>query len=539
MNIRNLFKSNVSNALQGPDLQAKINELHHYYMPIDLNSAYHESKVMAVNNLNWILRKTTRQNLQDSEFEELLLCSLTVLYYFGMRLKLSKLSSRYWYWCGQKLFHKAEHAFQVSNSYLQPEHNEKTIKITLHFFGFVNLWPFESFVRQVLEVVLYFNGGKTVLFNLMLTDIHYTLFRDTKSARHRMRVLYELLNSENWIIDKQKLLPFITRLLDFFSQSITKSDNKVEAYTYLRKGFEVCLRRIFERVENQHRLMIISTMLKWFSLVNMNDEDVLEFSTLVTYATELYKVGPYIETFQEDLFYHILADLVGSNNRLYSLVGCRILEKVLDRHKNGCYLNVPTLYYDFSQVRLIVGDYDSGDKAFVRQFREKMHEYLLKAMRLHGYTIDNVKAIFSVICCLVLEVPCGLTAAAAAWMGMSIQDIALNCENLAATYRYWMHAIVISIMSLICWVHKAPTLYRYINQVISRRAKEAPQLNPPLQQYYNIAHHHITWNKPTLFLEDWELRYGLWKHFQDRPGSTKNKKANRNKLSKRVPVIIH
>lgn len=78
-----------------------------------------------------------------------------------------------------------------------------------------------------------------------------------------------------------------------------------------------------------------------------------------------------------------------------------------------------------------------------------------------------------------------------------------------------MHAIVISIMSLICWVHKAQLLYRYVNQVISRRAKEAPQLNPPLMLNYNIGRHHVTWDKPTLFFEDWELRYGLWKHFQD------------------------
>lgn len=115
----------------------------------------------------------------------------------------------------------------------------------------------------------------------------------------------------------------------------------------------------------------------------------------------------------------------------------------------------------------------------------------------------------------MLEVPCGLTAAASACMAMSIQDYALNGENLSATCRYWMHALVISIMSLISWVHKAPVLYRYVNQIISRRAKEAPQLNPPLMQVYNIGRYHVTWNKPTLFFEDWELRYGLWKHFQD------------------------
>lgn len=95
------------------------------------------------------------------------------------------------------------------------------------------------------------------------------------------------------------------------------------------------------------------------------------------------------------------------------------------------------------------------------------------------------------------------------------QDFALNGKDIPDNSRYWMHAIVVSVMSLICWVHKAPVLYSYVNQIVSRRAKEAPQLNPPLMASYKILNNHVTWNKPTLFFEDWELRYGLWKHFQD------------------------
>lgn len=114
-----------------------------------------------------------------------------------------------------------------------------------------------------------------------------------------------------------------------------------------------------------------------------------------------------------------------------------------------------------------------------------------------------------------MEVPCGLTAAASACIAMSIQDFALNGENLSVTCRYWMHAIVISVMSLICWVHKASVLYCYVNEIVARRAKEAPQLNPPLLTVYCVRSHHVIWNKPTLFFEDWELRYGLWKHFKD------------------------
>lgn len=340
-------------SLHGVELQDKIEELEVFFMPMDLNPSYHQYKVKAIGKLDFLLKHCSRRNLQDSEFECLLLCSLTLVYYFGMRLKLLKINSHYQNWCSKKLFHKAEAAFQKTMDHLQPERGELTIKITLNFFTEVDLWPFESFVGQILEVILYFNRGAITLFNLMLTDIHYVLFTNVKSARHRMRVLYELLNSNNWIIEKQKLLPFITRLLDFFACSISKSDD-VTAYGYLRKGFEVCLRRIFERAENQHRVIIITTILNWFALVNMNDDDVLEFASLLDRAAELYEVVGYNESFREGLIEHVLCNLIGSYKPLHSLIGCRLLQRFIDRQRNATYLIVPTIYYEFSQVRYFI-----------------------------------------------------------------------------------------------------------------------------------------------------------------------------------------
>lgn len=49
---------------------------------------------------------------------------------------------------------------------------------------------------------------------------------------------------------------------------------------------------------------------------------------------------------------------------------------------------------------------------------------------------------------------------------------------------------------------------------MERRAEWAPHLNPPLKPSYEYAQHHILWNKPELFFEDWEARYGLWKCFR-------------------------
>lgn len=271
-------------------VQLEINDLTDFYLPMDLNHAFENNKRIALKRLTSILTRTKREYLQEAKTETLLHCSLTLLYYFGMRIKVSKLTSKYWNWCSQRQFVKSESAFQKTMDCLLPERFAITIRIILQFFADVHLWPYETFVCQILEIVLYYSRGGIALFNMVLTDLHVVLAGDVTNARHRMRVLYELLKSDNWIIDKQRLLPFVTRLLDFFAYSITKGDSKMSGYRYLKKGFEVCLRRIFERAENQHRLTIIITMLNWFSMVVMNDDNVLDFSLLLEYAAELYQV---------------------------------------------------------------------------------------------------------------------------------------------------------------------------------------------------------------------------------------------------------
>ncbi|KAJ8737024.1 hypothetical protein PYW07_000295 [Mythimna separata] len=268
-------------------------------------------------------------------------------------------------------------------------------------------------------------------------------------------------------------------------------------------------------------------------MVNLNQEDVLEFSTLLEHAADLYKVHAYSASFGEGLIEHVIVTLVGSTKATNSLLGCRLLLKFLDRQDNAQYLLVPTLFYEFSQIRLKIGEYDPNDKSFIRQHREKLNLNLLQAVKLHGTNIVNLKTVYSIVCCMVLEVPCGLTAAAAACTAMAVQDLALHEQGIPAPCRYWMHALVVSVMSLICWVHKAPVLYTYVNHIVSRRAKEAPHLNPPMMYFYKIGRHHVTWNKPTLFFEDWELRYALWKHFQ----GGQAQKPSKDKIGTKKPTL--
>lgn len=324
-----------------------IHQLQQLCKPADLNPTYYTNKVLALNKLKCLLENLTTQSLYKCDFKEVLYCSLTLLYYFGMRLKMDKLRGKLWICFPTKQFNTSEELFHKIMELLHPEHNEIAIKTTLKFFSEASLWTFENFVAQILEVLIFYNSGNMTLFNIMLTDIHCVVCNNLVSARHRTRVLYELLNSKNWVINSQHLLPFVTRFLNFFTNN---ASYKRPTFQYLKKGFEVCLRRIFERASNKHKLAIITTALHWFSMVNIDKEDVLKVTMLLDYAAFLYEVGLYRDSLQIDFLRHLVKNLIGSTDPLYSYCGCRVLARFLDRHNNCSHLLVPTIYYEFSQV---------------------------------------------------------------------------------------------------------------------------------------------------------------------------------------------
>lgn len=56
---------------------------------------------------------------------------------------------------------------------------------------------------------------------------------------------------------------------------------------------------------------------------------------------------------------------------------------------------------------------------------------------------------------MVVEVPCGYTAAAIVCLAMAIQEATLSDDIIDFESSHRLHATVMAIMSLVCWVHHA------------------------------------------------------------------------------------
>lgn len=65
-----------------------------------------------------------------------------------------------------------------------------------------------------------------------------------------------------------------------------------------------------------------------------------------------------------------------------------------------------------------------------------------------------------------------------------IQNLALNNNNLSASQKFNLHAIVVSLLVLIPNVVSIQPLLEYTMQIVEARREEAPHLLPELQSHY-------------------------------------------------------
>lgn len=81
-------------------------------------------------------------------------------------------------------------------------------------------------------------------------------------------------------------------------------------------------------------------MLGWALDDTVTDEAFLDFGNMIEYAAHLHQTHDYRESLTSDVFASVLR-LIASDNFLHSLLGHRVLQHLLDRHKNLGQFSTP------------------------------------------------------------------------------------------------------------------------------------------------------------------------------------------------------
>lgn len=393
-----------------------------------------------------------------------------------------------------------------------PQKSKEILETVINTIYENKLWEFETFCFELMCNLLEYGINASSMIHIIWDRIEAPNI-NIEDTRKIIRILYELLDVYNWP-DTYETIVVIERILNLFYISITSAHATVDflPYATLKKGLEVCIINMVKHVYNDHLLIIVQHMCSWVVEKGMTDEIILEFGSTLEYTAYMHEVTLYEKTLTPKIF-PLLMEMIASTNKITNLLGNRVIQYLLDRKGNKMNFNTPKIFFEDTQFDLNIGPCFKEDKLFCKLHREILHDSLLKSIIIHCTSRMNLESTYCTICLIAVEVPCGFTAAALVCLLMNLQDVTLK-RNRHDEVSYHLHATVIAIMSLLCWIHKAKVFYEYVNKVMMERAQWAPHLNPPIQSQYNFAAHHILWNKPELFFIDWEARYGLWKCFR-------------------------
>ncbi|KAJ3624749.1 hypothetical protein MTP99_018349 [Tenebrio molitor] len=381
-------------------------------------------------------------------------------------------------WLRRRQARKSINTYDNLLIFLIPIYNTVVFNAVMTFFEEANIWDVEYFCSNLLQRLLMHSDetNRTNSVIEIISLIENSTLTNSLTSRQILQVLFDIEESNQWTLMNDRLLD---RFLEMYYRSLTPEDNHEYNYESLEKGLETCLRTMSNYLPEKQLMFMIRWMLEVTTSEKISDENLLNFGSLLEHVTTLYSVRAVKHPLPEQVIPAILK-LIASKNLLYSLLGNRILHNLIDRCNNKLKFDSPRIFFQNSHYN-------------IRLPRAPPHR--LSSSQIH---LENIYISISLF---LVEIPCGYTAAAGVCMAMAIQEAALT---------------IVSILSLVCYIHKADVFYDYVDTIIERRANFAPHLNPPLRVKYKYAQHHMLWNKPDLFFEDWETRYGLWRCFKNR-----------------------
>lgn len=440
-------------------------------------------------------------------------CSLVLVQAYVAHLKLQRsFLDRF----RKQPFASAKKCFQSLIYLLIPELQDMVIDTILNFLQRENLWKVEFICVEIFTMVLQCKSPASLLLCKIVNYVESLLTKnEVTQARHTVIVLQNIIQPQYW--DEIKYSD-MSKLLRFYHSSAVIGESKNQIYE-LRRGFEICLRNLIKVMRTDQLINLLATMLPLTFDTTLSDEAMLEFGTTVEFAASSLMLEE-TPSQEEILIQQYLLSYIRSETASKSILASRIFAKMLDRGRNFLEFSTPKIFHEGTYYNIDINKYNPVRRQLFETHRREFENALTTAIEYHSKRRTNLEVFYNILCMLLVEIPCGYTACAVVCLLLGVQRRLLESPNDGSGDLYnqrqvnRIHANIISIMTLINWIHRGPSLTAYINTVLNRRFDHAPHLNPPLKEIYEYAQHHITWNEGTLFFDALELRYGLWKCFR-------------------------
>ncbi|CAH1110331.1 unnamed protein product [Psylliodes chrysocephalus] len=433
---------------------------------------------------------------------------ISCIHHFQLRLKTE--SSGIIAWSRKR---EAEYCMSVYFKLLtliKEPHQRVALNSILTFYKEGKLWEIEFGCTDMIVGLFELRPASDSIDDIIFT-IEYSTITSTQEAKYLTELLYNIVRKIKWKNIPQYILE---KFLNMMESSISPKPQEIYNYSSLRLGLENCIRNIINNL-NSHDLIILIYLT--INKINEYDEDedmIFTLGKLCIHAAYKYKTNTKNAALARGPL-PIVFKLFFSQNPIKTIIALKIWHHLVDRNDNIKHFLTPKIFFQECDFKLIIKKCHNRDKAFFKRVKQIVYEIIMGSF----LTCDDKTGLENTFACVAItlvDIPCGYTASCFVTVAMSLQEYALRLTPVNRLRSHHLHATVLSILTLICYIYKAQVFYTYVLTVMEKRAEWAPHLNPPLKTHYEYAQHHILWNRPDLFFEDWEARYGLWKCFRGR-----------------------
>jgi hypothetical protein len=291
----------------------------------------------------------------------------------------------------------------------------------------------------------------------------------------------------------------VARMLSLYSFCL--SDPQSELFL-LKYGFEKCLTKLFRVMSGNELKKLVPKFLFLTFDINLSDRALKEFDNTIEYAFNRMSK----DELHDDSIKKLLS-IMPSENRIKSIFACRYLSHLIDVHQNFDEFLIPIIFYEIAPYKFKIGNgEDTDDMKLILSLENLIKSAIVWSIKRHHESFEIKNGIFKLLSLLIINYPTFSMTIMIIGILLELQKVAT--ESNPSKFKFHIHALVVSIMTLLSWLFRAKPFTNYINDILILRMSELPCLIPPLKESYDAESHDFQ-IAPKFLFDKWELSYCL------------------------------
>lgn len=347
------------------------------------------------------------------------------------------------------------------------------VDIVINYLNDTNLWHLEYISARLFKILLSSSFNSEFILSAFANYIKRLLHVGSfQVATETALVLHQILTFEMYW--KNISLTEVTPLLRMYHTTVSteQKNQRMEVSSSLK----LCLQSLFSAISCTELLELVIVMIPL--ALDTTTQVSVPFGNLTLEGVIIYLNKGHFSDIPTFLLEYLI-ESVSSEEPTKSHFACKVLARFFDDNKNYNEFLFPKIFHSYMSYKIQPSVPTSEQElSLILTYQKSIYQALLLSVREHNCYKKNLNAIYNTICTIIVKVLPGTEAATVVCLLMDIQNYFIE-SKVGQKVKNYGHGLVLSLMSLYCWIYRGKPLLTYVDTLISKRFAEAQHLLPP------------------------------------------------------------